>query len=161
MVFLNIYGLHGRNYSAYWDQKYEQNSHILKKNDNFMTWEQVKNSILILSEYLRKKLYCWEPSDCYKNISHPNFPVCVLLMMSKTGFRVWILLTRYCSQICCTGLTLQITVSIILQDTWPHPPHLCLDSWWPRALWASEDNGDRLDNISDQGLIPSRKYALC
>ena len=61
---------------------------------------------------LKKKLYCWEPRDCYKNISHPNFPVCVLLMMSKLGFRVWILLTRYCSQICCTGLRLQITVSI-------------------------------------------------
>ena len=29
---------------------------LKKKNDNFMTWEQVKNSILILSEYLRKNL---------------------------------------------------------------------------------------------------------
>ena len=65
-----------------------------------------------ISEYCRKNLYCWEPSDYYKNISHPNFPVCVLLMMSKLGFRVWILLTKYCSQICCTGLRLQIPVSI-------------------------------------------------
>ena len=29
---------------------------LKNKNDNFMTWEQVKNSILILSNYLRKNL---------------------------------------------------------------------------------------------------------
>jgi len=29
---------------------------LKNKNDNFMTWEQVKNSILILSDYLRKNL---------------------------------------------------------------------------------------------------------